>query len=296
MELFQLRSFLRVAEEGSITRAADALYITQPAVTQQIRSLERELGLPLFDRTGRGVRLTEAGLALQDYARRGIAILDECRTVISDLAAGAGGRLAIGAGVTTSIAHLPDWLRSFRSKFPAVDVLVHTGRSREIAAMVLEREIDLGIVTSPVEHPNLEARRLFDEDIVLVAPPGHPFTGRPASIGDLNDAPLILFPRETGFRTYLDRALTDASVSPTVKMETDSVEAIRSLVQVGLGLSFLPEPAVRADISSGALVRVQPAGLPPLARTTSVVYRADRYLTAAARGFLSVVANPIPGR
>jgi LysR family transcriptional regulator, cyn operon transcriptional activator len=292
MELFQLRSFLRVAEEGSITRAADALFVTQPAVTQQIRSLERELGVPLFDRTGRGVRLTEAGHALRDYARRGLAILDESRGVISDLAAGASGRLAIGAGATTSITHLPGWLRAFGRKFAAVDVVVHTGRSREIAALVLGREIDLGIVTSPMEHPDLQTGRLFDEEIVLVAPPGHEFAGRPVSHGELAGAPLILFPRESGFRTYLDRALADAGISPMVKMETDSVEAIRSFVQVGLGLSFLPEPAVRANIASGTLVRVALADLPPLARTTSVINRTDRYLTAAARGFLAVITRP----
>jgi len=100
---------------------------------------------------------------------------------------------------------------------------------------------------------------------------------------------LILFPRGTGFREYLDRALADAGISPHVKMETDSVEAIKSFVAVGLGMSFMPEAAVEAEIASGSLARVEIESLPPLKRTTSVVHRTDRYLSAAATAFLSLL-------
>src|SRR5688500_19308976 len=103
MELSHLRSFLRVAEERNITHAAEALFLTQPAVTQHVRALERELGVSLFDRTGRGVQMTPAGEALYGYAQRSLALLEEGRSVLSDLAQGAAGRLALGAGVTTSI-------------------------------------------------------------------------------------------------------------------------------------------------------------------------------------------------
>jgi len=300
MELFQLRSFLEVAELGNVTKAAESLYLTQPAVTQQIRSLERELGIALFDRTGRGVRLTEAGEVLLEYARRSLAILDESRERITELHRGEAGRLLIGAGVTTSIFHLPAWLRTFRERHPGVDVAVRTGRSREVATMALDREIDLGLVTSPVEHKDLRVIALFEERIVLVdnprtcsiAPGGRPAgTGtRPyATLEGLSAAPLILFPRGTGFREYLDRALADAGISPHVKMETDSVEAIKSFVAVGLGMSFLPEAAVEAEIASGALKRVEIELLPPLKRTTSVIHRTDRYLSTAATAFLSLL-------
>lgn len=291
MELFQLRSFLEVAEVGSVTRAAESLCLTQPAVTQQIQGLERELGVRLFDRTGRGVRLTKAGEALRVHARQSLAILDDCRHAISDLEGGESGRLVIGAGVTTSIFHLPGWLRAFGERFPKVDVSVRTGRSREVAAMALDREIDLGLVTSPTEHKDLNVVALFEERIVLVAPPGHDLSTRPVAMDDLNRAPLILFPRGTGFRQYLDRALADAGVSAQVKMETDSVEAIKSFVAVGLGVSFLPEAAVAEEVRSGALVSIEAHSLPPLNRATSVVYRPDRYLSTAARGFLGILTK-----
>jgi LysR family transcriptional regulator, low CO2-responsive transcriptional regulator len=295
MELFQLRSFLRVAEEGSFTRAAEELYVTQPAVTQHVRALERELGVPLFDRTGRGAQLTPAGEALCRYARRSVALLAECRQVIADLESGAAGRLALGAGVTTSIFHLPGWLRAFGDAYPGVDVVVRTGRSREVAALALEREIDLGLVTSPVQHPDLRVAGLFEEEIVLVTPRGHALADRRLSIEELAEAPLILFPKATGFREYLDRALTEAGVAARVKMESDSVEAIKSFVAVGLGVSFLPAAAVEAEVAAGDLARAEVAGLPALRRQTSVLHRVDRHLSAGARGFLAILNCPPDG-
>jgi DNA-binding transcriptional LysR family regulator len=291
MELFQLRSFLRVAEAGSFTRAAEELYLTQPAVTQHVRALERELGVPLFDRTGRGAQLTPAGQALSRYARRSLALLDEGRQVIADLESGAAGRLLLGAGVTTSIFRLPGWLRAFGDAYPGVDVVVRTGRSREVAALALEREIDLGLVTSPVNHPDLQVVALFEEEIVLVTPRGHPLAGQAIPAAALAEAPLILFPQATGFREYLDRALAEAGVSARVKMESDSVEAIKSFVAVGLGVSFLPAAAVEAEVEAGLLARAAVSGLPALRRQTSVLYRVDRYLNAGARGFLAIVRD-----
>jgi DNA-binding transcriptional LysR family regulator len=289
MELFQLQSFVRVAEEGSITRAADLLHLTQPAVTNHVRALERELRVPLFDRTGRGVRLTPAGRSLLDYARRSLGLLDECRQVLTDLQEGTFGRLVLGAGVTTSIFHLPGWLRQFQEASPGVDVTVRTGRSREIAQLAVEREIDLGIVTSPSDHPDLRTSHLFEEEIVLVTPPEHPLAGRTAPAEELEAASLILFRSGTGFRNYLDRSLAKSGLRVRVKMESDSAEAIKSFVEVGLGISFLPAAAVAPELEAGTLARAWVAGLPELKRNTAAIYRADRYLSAPVRSFLEVL-------
>lgn len=289
MDLFQLQSFLRVAEEGNVTRAAAGLYLTQPAVTQHVRALERELGVALFERTGRGMRLTQAGAILRDYARRSMALLDECREAIADLEAGSRGRLVLGAGVTTSIFHLPAWLRAFQEAYPGIEVVVRTGRSREIADLVIEREIDIGLVTSPVRHPDLRVLELYEEEIVLVTPREHLLAGRTVPAAAMADAPLILFPQGTGFREYLDRVLSEGGIPARVQMESDSVEAIKSLVAVGLGISFLPEAAVAAELASGDLARAWVEGLPALRRKTAVVYRQDRYLSAGARGFLDIL-------
>ena len=289
MELSQLESFLRVAEAGSVTRAADTLFLTQPGVTKQIRALERELGVVLFERTRRGMQLTPAGHALLDYARRSLGLLDECREVLQDLEAGAAGRLVVGAGVTTSIFHLPRWLRAFQGEHPGVDVVVRTGRSREVAALVLGREIDLGLITSPARHPDLVEVELYDEEIVLVTPRDHPLAGRAIHAEAVASAPLILFPRNTGFREYLERAFTEAGVPARVKMESDSAEAIKSFVEVGLGVAFLPAAAVEREITAGTLARAWIEGLPPLRRKTTMIYRHGRYLHAGARAFFHLL-------
>ena len=311
MELAQLRTFLKVAEEGSVTKAAGSLHLTQPAVTQHIRALERQFGTTLFERTGRGMLLNGPGELLRDYARKALAAIEDGQQVIADIVQGRSGRLILAAGVTTSIFHLPRWLKAFRKAHPDVDITVKTGGSREVARMALDREIDLGLVTSPVPHPDLEALPLFDEQIVLVGPPdarsdappdsspspqpdagpdalpGGPPT-RPVMQATLSETPLILFPRGTGFRAYLDQVLAEAGASPHVKMETDSVESIKGFVQVGLGMSFLPLSAVQAEIEAGLLVRVDLVGVAPLTRTTAVVRRKDRYFGVAARDFLAI--------
>jgi DNA-binding transcriptional LysR family regulator len=291
VEIHQLESFIRVADEGSITRAAEALHLSQPAVTNHIRALERELRAPLFDRTGRGVRLTAAGQALLEYARRSLGLLADGRRALLDMQEGAAGRLLLGVGVTTCIFHLPAWLRRFRETNPGVDVTVRTGRSREIAQLAVEREIDLGIVTSPVTQVELRVEGLFDEEIVLVTPPEHPLAGTVAPPEALGSASLILFRTGAGFRDYLDRSFAAAGLRAQVKMESDSVEAIKSFVQVGLGISFLPAASVAAELEVGTLSRAWIAGLPELSRRTAIVYRPERYLSAPASGFLAVLSE-----
>jgi len=165
MDLSQLRSFLSVAHEGSISRASNNLHLTQPAVTKQMRALERELGAVLFNRTGRGIELTAAGVALRDYAQRCLALLDECRRVIADLETGSAGQLVIGAGGTTSIFQLPRWLQSLQQALPGIDVVVRTGDSREVVRLALKREVDLGLITTPVQHPDLHMVNLYEEEI-----------------------------------------------------------------------------------------------------------------------------------
>ncbi len=305
MESSQLKSFLVVAEEGSVSRAAAKLHLTQPAVTKQIQALERELRTILFDRTGWGVELTATGAVLRDYSKRSLALLEECRLAIADTEAGAVGQLVVGAGTTTCIFELPRWLRSLRAQLPAMDVVVRTGESREIVRLVLGREVDLGLVTTAVQHRELEVTGLFEEEIVLVTAATPPVTtassagvdleshssGESAESGSLMDHPLILFPRSSGFREYLDQALAVAGLEMQVKMETDSLEAIKSFVATGLGASFLPARAVEAELIAGVLQRVKLNDLPLLLRQTSVLRRIDRHQSPAVKALLRILQD-----
>ncbi len=274
-----------------MTRAADSLCLTQPAVTQQLRALEGELGARLFDRHPRGMRLTQAGTLLRIYAQRCLAALEDGRLAIAELEAGQSGQVTIGAGVTTSIFVLPDWLRAFRAQYPEIEVIIRTGRSREILALLREGEVDLGLITTPIEHPHLTLQRLFDEDIILVAPADHPFAESTILAERLVELPLILFPHDSGFRTYLDQALAQTGMPLTIKMETDSVEAIKRFVEAGLGASFLPRSAVQEELSRGTLARVTLRDIAPLQRTTYLAYLTNRYQTCGMRQFIALLRS-----
>lgn len=300
MELSQLRSFMALAEAGSVTGAAERLCLTQPAVTQQLRALERELGVLLFDRMPRGIVLTRAGTIFQEYVARGLCSIDTGRRAAIEIEGGDAGSLLIGAGVTTSVTYLPEWLRRYQREYPNVDVVVRTVRSAEVARMVMSREIDIGIVTSRQELEGLAYTPLVQEEIVLVrARRGKPST---ITLGELSELPIIVFPQGTGFRDFLDNALAKQGIGIHIKMETDSVEAIKSFVAVGLGASFLPARSVdqeTADASpqpfpwkgEGGLERVRVDGLLPIRRETAVVYRAAGHMNAAAKGFLHLLTS-----
>jgi DNA-binding transcriptional LysR family regulator len=279
-----LRSFLQVAELGSVSAAAKALGLTQPAVTKQIRALEAALECGLLERAGRGIRLTPAGGLLAEYGRRSVAVLSEFQQVLGELQQGKSGQLVIGAGVTTSVLLLPNWLRELGRRFPGIDVSVRTGTSRDVEAWVVAAEVDVGFVTSEPRRGELVARPVFEEEIVLVVEPS---AARERM--RLEELPLILFPRSTGFRSYLEQRWLERGLSPQVKMETDSVEAIKSFVAVGLGASFLPLSTVEDELRRGVLARVVAQGMGPLRRRTTLIRRQDRHPSFAVRSFLEIV-------
>ncbi len=283
-----LSSLLRVAELGSVSRAALALHLTQPAVTKQLRALERELGTALVERVGRGIELTAAGQVLCEYGRRGSALFDECRGLLTEMERGTAGKLALGAGVTTSIFQLPRWLKELQREQPGIDVSVRTGSSRVIEGLVLDCKVELGLVTSAVERHELVATELYSEQIVLVGAADYR-RARGSGRLELAELPLILFPADTGFRAYLDARLAARGLVAKVKMESDSVEAIKSFVSIGLGASFLPIAAVEAELRSRKLKRLHVAGLPSLRRRTACIRRHDRRPSAAVRLFIDIV-------
>jgi DNA-binding transcriptional LysR family regulator len=285
-----LRSFLEVAEQGSVSRAAERLGLTQPAVTKQLRALEAALDCSLVERAGRGIRLTRAGSLLAQSGRRGAAVFSDVAAALTELEQGESGRLVIGAGVTTSVLLLPPWLRELRRRYPGIDVSVRTGTSREVEAWVKEAEVDLGFVTSEPRQPELLVKSVFEEDIVLVLEP----EARAKKTVGLDEVALILFPKSTGFRNYLEQRFAQSGLRANVKMETDSVEAIKSFVAVGLGASFLPSTTVQEELSRGQLVRARARGLGRLRRRTSLVRRHDRRPSFAVRAFLDV-ARPVAG-
>jgi DNA-binding transcriptional LysR family regulator len=296
MELRQLETFAEIARAGSFTQAAENLSLTQPAVTRQIGALERELKVRLFDRLGRRVTLTSAGQVLEEYARRIIGTAADAQRAVADVAAGASGRLAVGASTTAATYLLPPALGRFRDQHPAVDLSVLTGPSTRISEMVLANAVDLGIVMDLDETPGLYFVPLADYRTVIVTYPDHPLAvASPAHPTDgvemaaLADRELILMQPGATLRGLVEDLLAGARVSGRVSMELDSVEAIKRMVRARLGISILPEVAVASEVEAGALAALPIREMTSSSQKVSAVYRNDKYLSAALKAFVEVL-------
>lgn len=275
MQLTQLEGFREVVRAGKLNAAAAALFITQPALTARIRSLEEEVGTPLFVRTARGMKLTEAGRAFLPYAERVLGLVGEARQAVSDLRAGYAGRLLIGAAPAVSTYVLPAILGAFEAKYPRIRLGVRTGHTEEILELVLRGDVQLGL-GRPIRHPDVQLHSLFDDEMLLVVSPRHPFARRGvARMADLARDRLILFDRTSSYHDLTSALFRQAGVVPEGLMELDNIEAAKHMVQEGLGVALLPRMAVEAEMRSRALIPVRVAGAGVLRRPLVAFRRRD---------------------
>lgn len=282
MELSQLRTFQLVAERRSFSKAAAILHLTQPAVTQQIKNLETELGETLFDRSGRLPALTQAGEVLLTYTQQILNLAGTAAETVRQFSR-TRGRLTIGAGTTNTIFRLPQILQTYRRSYPQVEIRIRNGDSELISRLVYENSVDLGLITTINPDLHLHSIPLFEDRILLVAPAGHPQSLSPA---ELAGESLILFRSGSGFRRFLEDYFLASRFKPQVIMELESIEAIIRMVASGLGLAFLPEVAVHGELNRGELVRVKIESWPKLVRHTFLIYRPDKYLSWPVKALL----------
>jgi LysR family transcriptional regulator, transcriptional activator of the cysJI operon len=292
-DLFRLKAFAAVVDEGGFTKAAARVGLSQPAVTQSVRVLESQAGEPLLERLSRGVRLTEAGRTVYDAAKRIISIAEEAETALEDRRSGESGHAVIGAGATISIFVLPEIIGSFRKSHPAIGLSVLTGKTTQIRDLVLEGEADIGIVTSPLKHAELEVLPLYEDQMVFVTARNSKLGERP-SFSDLEGEPLILFSKGSGFRSFLDELFQTHGLSPSIAMESDSMEAIKRMAVVGLGSAIIPKVVAEPELSQGLLRSISIRDLPPMRRLTQVIYKRERRASLAASRFLDHLRASFP--
>ncbi len=289
MLLRQLQTFAAIFEFGSLTAAAEHLHLSQPAVSRQLKALERDLGTELCQRRGHAVLPSPAGEVVYAYAQRVMVLQRDLREQVATLAAPGAGTLTLSCVDTVAVYTLPDLLQAFLLLNPAVRVRVHTVPTRIAVAEVLQLESDLALTTTPVTHPRLECLTLFDDAVALVASAEFATSlPEPFTLHHLQDLPLIAYEVGTHLRALVDAVLEQHGIRPRIALEFDGHEAVREVLLRGLGLAFVPLSTAQQDIVSGHLVQLKPEGLPVLSRQTSLVLPRDTRLSSAARAFIEV--------
>jgi DNA-binding transcriptional LysR family regulator len=290
--LRQFQVFLAVARAKSFRRGAEALHLSQPALSQHVAELERALGARLFDRLGRSVILTEAGRILEDHALRLFATLASARESIGELGALRRGSLVVGASTTPGIYVLPAALAAFQARYPGITLSLQIANSAIIEERVRANDLDLGVVGGHALRPGEEclAAGLLDE-LALIVPPGHPWAGR-GEVAPARLAEQRLLMREEGSATrqVTERALQHAGIRLPVCMELGHNEAIKQAVMAGLGVAFVSFHAVGGELASGRLSALRLRGL-RIRRHFHVIHNEARTLTASARAFIDLLEH-----
>lgn len=252
--------FRAVAQQLSFRKAAEELYLTQPAVSLQIKALEEDLGVQLFDRTGSRVALTAAGRLLLDFAERAHALLGQAEQQIAALTGEVAGQLVLGASTTIAQYVLPRLLGEFLKSHPRVQLSLISGNTERIVDAVVAHEIAMGFTEGPSRTKDVKETAFLTDEIVLVVPAGHEWAERQRiTAQELMTAPILMRERGSGTRHVLEMALERHGVKPAslhVAMELDSTEAIKSAVEVGLGVGFISKWAIAKDSRAGASLRI----------------------------------------
>ena len=251
MELRSIEYFLQIADEGSITRTAGKLGVTQPALTRHVQQLEAELGTPLLVRLPRGVRLTTAGRDFLEYARRIVLEVARAREHVRGAAETPRGRVVIGTSPTLAPLLLPGCIARTRQQCPLITLQVMEGFGAQLLDALLAGRLDVAVMTNPPRSRALALTPLFSEPLVVVAPPGARGTTRPLSVVELSRTPIIV---SAGMRAVIDEQLASFGAQLKIEAEVDSVEAIRRLVVAGIGTTVMPVSAFHAEIAVGSAV------------------------------------------
>jgi DNA-binding transcriptional LysR family regulator len=289
LDLGQLEAFVQVANQRSFSRAAEALFLTQPSVTARIQALERDLGERLFERSGRGIRLTEVGECFLPHAERVLQSLNAGRDAIDSLRNLHSGSLVLASATTVSTYVLPGLLKTFRGRYPRIEVSVRTGRSEQVLQMLLQDEAQVGLVRA-VYHQDIETKGLIEDELILVANASHQLVGQgTVTVEQLGDHPFIFFDRNSSYYSLAQGIFRQHGVVPRTQMELDSMEATKKMVEEGLGIAMLPKIALERELDEGILREVEIVDMPNPTRQIALISRRSRPLGPVAQAFVDIV-------
>jgi LysR family transcriptional regulator, low CO2-responsive transcriptional regulator len=284
--LRQLRTFKTVADLTSFSLAAQRLKLSQPSVSYQVKELEEAVGLPLLDRLGKRVELTEAGALLYGYARRMLDTLDEATVAIEEMRGIQRGTLRVGASTTVGIYLLPAALGAFKKLHPGLVISLEIGTRARVQEQVLDNAIDLAVVGPASKDPDLTIVPFLSDELVVVAPAGHSLANkRGLTLKDLAREPFIMRESTSGSRWSLEKEARKAGAKLVAAMELGSNGAIKHAVESGLGLAVLSRYAIALELASGRLIELKVRGF-PIRRDWNIVHLRRRKLPAPVIAFI----------
>jgi DNA-binding transcriptional LysR family regulator len=289
MDTRQLAAFVAVVERRSFSQAAERLGVTQPAVSLQVRALEKRLGTQLLDRSGRRVEPTEAGLRLYRGAQRLLSLEEQLLDEFAGEGEGElGGELQLGASTGPAAIVVPLLLCEFQRAHPGVKISLTVSDTQSVVERVAARELELGIVGAARRHRAARFEPFFDDEVILACPPGHPFAGRTVSVDELRGENVIVMQEGAGVRQIVEDELRGLGLrlrDLDVGLELGLQESVRSAVQAGYGVAFISRSAVESELAAGTLTSAKVEGL-DAKREISLVRAAGRTATRAADAFV----------
>ena len=289
--LRQLRTFKAVADLKSFSRAALRLKLSQPSISYQVKELEEALGVPLLDRLGKRVSLTEAGTLLYGYARRMLEVLDEAAVAVEEMRGIKRGTLRLGASTTVGIYLLPAALGAFKKLHPGLVISLEIGARERVQEQVLRGELDLAVVGPALKDPELAIVPFLTDELVVVAPAGHVLAGKKRlDLKALAGQPFVMREPASGSRLSLEKVARKAGAKLSVAMELGSNGAIKHAVESGLGLAVISRYACALEFASGRLVELDVRGF-PIRRDWHIVYLRRRKLPASVQAFIQFLRS-----
>ena len=290
MDFEQLRTFLQVSRLKSFSRAAEKIGVSQPAISAQIRSLEKETGARLFHRDGGKVALTAAGRLFEPFAEHCLQCQGHIFIAVRELYRSARGEIFVSASEATSLYVLPPVFAQFKKHYTRVNLNIVRAEHLRSIEMVMNRDVDFAVVSMPVKDARLVVHPIHRDDIVLVVAPTHPLaTLASVKLEEMLQYPLLLL-KQGRQRTLINNYFDSVDAHPRIAMELDSSELLKRLIGAELGMGFLPRANVLDDVHGGLLKIVKVEGV-RLRRELALVFRKDRMLTQAAQAFLDIATN-----
>jgi DNA-binding transcriptional LysR family regulator len=289
MEIDQIETFLAIVTYGGFHKAAEALHVSQPAISGRVRALEASLGAELFVRGRSRPQLSPAGKALRPHAEQLLRTVTLARQAIHELQPQTAGTLRIAASLSVCTYLMPDVMQEYKAANPKVMVHLRSGNSVQVLKMVLEGEADIGVARS-LNHPEVETMTLRDDPLVLVGHRAHRAASKQqVSLEEVEEWPLIFYDRGSSDWTLTQGLFRRAGLLPNVVLEVETIEAAKRMVERKLGFSFLPRIALTQELRQGKFVSIEITDAEPLRRNLDVIHPRRRPLTKEALDLLAIL-------